>query len=360
MTWARLWRVLLCGVIVVAGCASVPLTQTEVLTALANDTVIPQFRALEQQTAALASAVDDVCGNPSPATLDAAHEQVRTVRYTWSASTPMWFGVVMKRRSWGLIEWPADGDDIESLLANPKMNMTVDDLKRKIAADQRGLGAIEYMLGEPNSPAKVISALGGGRRCAYLTAIAQIVATESAAVTHGWVTDLDDNGPYLATFAEPTEDGVGQVVNDALFLLNAMSDAELGKALGDTGKAPDDSMLLEGAAGLGVADMVAHLDGLRSVLIGGAVAHSRGEADARGLAPLLSDDLVTRLDTAFDAATEALESIDGPLRAAIAERPASVSAARGRLQEVQRLVATEVVSELGVTIGFSDADGDSG
>ena len=44
---------------------------------------------------------------------------------------------------------------------------------------------------------------------------------------------------------------------------------------------------------------------------------------------------------------------------AAADSPESVAAARDAIKAIRITVATEVVGRLGVTIGFSDADGDS-
>ena len=64
------------------------------------------------------------------------------------------------------------------------------------------------------------------------------------------------------------------------------------------------------------------------------------------LEPLLGDDLAERLDDEIDAADEAFESGD-------------LDEGRELAAEVEATLATEVAARLDVTIGFSDADGDS-
>ena len=100
-------------------------------------------------------------------------------------------------------------------------------------------------------------------------------------------------------------------------------------------------------------DLRHRLMGLRSVLVGA------GESRA-GLSPLLGDDLSERLEAQLEVALGAVDAIGPPLRQA-ATRPGSregVIAARDAIKTVQITVGTEVVSRLGVVIGFSDADGD--
>ena len=141
-------------------------------------------------------------------------------------------------------------------------------------------------------------------------------------------------------------------MNDSLFLLEAITDLELGAAIGAMDREPDPEAIDEGAAAAGVEDLTARLDGVRAVLVG-------NEAGGEGLAPLLGDGIAGRLRDQLSAARAAVGAVDPPLRTASAESPAAVAAARDAIKAVQITVATEVVSHLGVTIGFSDADGDS-
>ena len=61
----------------------------------------------------------------------------------------------------------------------------------------------------------------------------------------------------------------------------------------------------------------------------------------------------------FEAVLQAIGGLDGSLRAAVVEQPRQVRAVYDRLDELRRTLDTEVVSLLGVSVGFSDTDGDS-
>ncbi len=80
------------------------------------------------------------------------------------------------------------------------------------------------------------------------------------------------------------------------------------------------------------ADRVGQLAGLREVAV--------------ALGPLLGDELGARLLAEIDAAGSAYRAGD-------------VAEGRTRAKEVERTLAADVAGRLGVTIGFSDADGDS-
>ena len=62
---------------------------------------------------------------------------------------------------------------------------------------------------------------------------------------------------------------------------------------------------------------------------------------------------------AIDACRDAVEAFDGSLESAIVSDPAVVRAVYDSFKELQRVLNTEVVSLLGVSVGFSDTDGDS-
>ncbi len=353
---SRLVALALGPVLVLAGCGDDAPDRAEVLSELAGNTIVPSLEAVVADTDELESATATLCESPSLETLDAAHAALAEARGTWSTSEPMWVGPVMERRSWAVIDWPIDAADVEALIADETVELDIERLSRRIAADQRGMGAIEYILGSPADTTDTLAALQDARRCQYLTGVSTVVAAEARVLPADWTIGFEDDGPWIETFVDPDEDGLDQLVNDALFLLEAMADGELGSALGDMGGEPDLDAIVEGPRGLAASDLAGHLTGLRLVLVGGTV----DGAPTDGLGPLLGDDLTERLTAAFDRADTTVAAIDGPLVETVEDDPALAESARRAITEIQTLVATEVVSRLGVTIGFSDADGDSG
>lgn len=345
----RLIAVLATVVMLGAGCGSTP-AREEVLAELANETIVPGYQDLAADTAALTRATEALCTNPDASGVVAARAALTEARATWSFTEAMWVGPVMDRRSWAVIDWPIAPDEIEELIADTSIELDNERLARRIGADQRGLAAIEYVLGENDDT--VVDQLSDERRCAYLTGVAKVAADEAALLPVDWTVDFNDGGPYLDAFPQADEGTLDMLVNDSLFLLEAMTDAELGRALGVTGSEANDAGITEGPLGLGLMDLRHHLDGLQLVLV--------GNETMTGLGPLLGEDLAQRLAQQFDAAHLALDGVDGPLRLAVIDQPTEVAEARDAMKAIQVTVATEVVSRLGVTIGFSDADGDTG
>ena len=130
---------------VLAGCSSGP-DRSEVLTVTASEIVVPAFDAFEADVDVLSKAVDGFCA--APAENSAAEGRAATVdaRAAWAYTEVMWVGPVMERRSWARVDWPIVAEEIEELLADTSIELDLDRIGSRIGADQRGLGAVEYLI----------------------------------------------------------------------------------------------------------------------------------------------------------------------------------------------------------------------
>ena len=341
----QLTGVLVTVVLLLSSCAGT--SRNDVLRDLATDEIVPLYDDLAFSTARLKLATIELCESSNATALDETRAALGDARRAWSRSEAAWVGPVMARRSWAVVDWPIAADEIDALLADASTELDIERIGKSIGADQRGLGALEYLLGRPSASPDLTD-----RRCTYMIAVAQVIATEADLLLGDWTIGFEDGKPYNEQLADAGTTALDTLVNDSLFLLEDVADRELGAALGLMGRDAAIGEILEGGAGLGASDIEQHLLGLRTVLLG-----SSGDG---GLAPLLSDDIASRLDNQLQIAEEAVRMIDSPLRTAVANDPDAVHALRDAVKEIQKTVATEVVSHLGVTIGFSDADGDTG
>ena len=346
--------------LVAAGCSgSSGTSRDKALRDLAADTIIPAYEQLAMSAHQLNITLLNLCPPVGVPTLDGVEQAqnfLADARRNWSYAEAMRVGPATNRRSWNYIDWPINTDDIENLIAGDipgdPFALNQENLTQRVGSDQRGLRAIEYMLGDPDDPTLAFGNLDNPNRCAYLTAVAGVIATEVETILSHWETGEGQDPPFREAIGQPATMSLDVLVEDALYLLEAITDMELGPAIGRTGTA-DPNAIEEGPAGLGLADMTAHLAGLRAVFIGDG-------QDKTGLSALLGGDLTDRLTSQLDAADAALAAIDSDtLTAAATGNPAVVEAAFGAIKAVQVTVNTEVVSQLGVTIGFSDQDGDS-
>ncbi|MCU1361602.1 MAG: Peptidase Imelysin, partial [Ilumatobacteraceae bacterium] len=329
--------------------------RSEVVGSLADDVAVPAFTELAQLAGALHASTEALCTEPTPAAVDATRTALAEARASWRRSEAVWVGPVMDRRSWSLIDWPVVPNEIEAMLADATIGpLDATYLSKSIGAALRGLGAIEYIVfgGGDDTPA----ALADPRRCQYLDGLTQVVADEADALLTLWTTGDGTTGPYRDELAGTTDqmsatDSVDALVNSMLSRLEGSVNRELGKSLGLGNGPADTTGIIEGPGGFGVADQAARADGVRLVLL--------GPDGTSGLSPLLHSDLRYRLASQFVTLDAALDAISAPLVAAVDSDPAAVQAAYDAYSALRVTVSTELVSALGVTVSFSDADGDS-
>jgi predicted lipoprotein len=324
----------------------------DVLGALADDVAVPMFDELADDATTLYTSATALCTQPSDPGLAAVQDALADTRSAWRRSEAVWVGPVMDRRSWALVDWPADPAAIEELLAGSSGPLDADHLATSVSAGVRGLGAIEHVVFASDA----VSALADLRRCEYLVGLTDVVAAEAATVLSLWTTGDDEGVTFRDELAGRTDrmsatDSIDQLVNSMLTRLEGSVNRELGRALGLGSGEADASGIVEGPGGFGIDDQRARAAGIRAVLL--------GPDGTSGLAPLLDDDLRARLTDQFDAVDAALGRLDPPLLDAVSDDRAGVEAVRDAYADLRITVSTELVSALGVTVSFSDADGDS-
>ena len=268
------------------------------------------------------------------------------------ASEALWFGPVMDRWSRSLLDWsPTDVDGVEQLLAQ-STSLTAEEVSQSLASNQRGFGAIEYGLFHGD----VLAALAGSQsRCSSLLALTSVAQEEAAAILAEWVEGAGRSAPYQSYFTSRSNPGllesaaVAELVRTQVFLIRDIVDMLLASALGLRDEAADLSTIPGNTADNGLQDLRYEIQGMQVVYAGAG-------PNALGISALvrpLSEDNDQRLREQFAAAIAAIESVDGSLRVAITDRPESVNGVYERLDDLLRTMATELVSLLGVSVGFT-------
>jgi len=265
------------------------------------------LEALPEVAAAATAAVQTACASGEKADFDAAAEDVAAAQTRWHEAEAFWVGPATDLRSNSIVDWPANAQDVDDLVAAEEpATIDVNYLAAYVGADTRGYGAVLTLLEQ---------APLDERQCDYANAATALAESGIDAVTAAW-TDPDDGEPYRDELADP-EVGIDAVVNHLLALL-ANKDA---------------------------ANLEARSNSVEDLLFG-------PEGDS-GLSALLDDDLTAQLRSETDELIAATK--DG--EAAADDEPSE--AALAAMNELRATVATQVVAELGVTVTFSDADGDS-
>lgn len=322
---------------------------------LAHVIAVPEFQRVSSDLDALEDAVTALCEAPDAPRLEAAQAAWRDARASWIATTPYWFGPVTERRARTRLDWGmVDYTRIETTIAQ-RDSTSAEDAREFLPATVRGLGAIEHLLFGDPSDLTVIE-LEAGPRCEYLVAITQVAAAEGRAVSDDWTNGYAERLAGEADASLSVDDAVNFTVGTQVHLLRRLADMEIGPALGTTSPDP----IIEAIPGDGAAhdteDYRRQVGSIESIYLG-------PDADGSGLTRLVrarSADADERVRAALEDATGALAEVDGSLKDAAMARTPEILRVYQTLKALQLVWNTEVVSLLGVTVGFSDADGDSG
>ena len=353
-------RVLLLTLLSVAvGCTGGGPSDKDVLISLTDQVVVPAYQEASANAASLDQAVTALCSDPSEASLEAARQAWRSARAAWMRSRAAGFGPVMDRRSASILDWsPTDTAGIDASISDPTFAINADHIRNAVSADRRGFGAMEHLL-FAKDPLALLSSSPSA--CTYLTSLSQAARWETDAILADWTTGGDLGSPYQEYFTDRADlsvlpsDGVEEVVRVQVFMIRDIVQLRMAPALGLRGEESDLTAIPGNAAGNGLADLRNELLGMQKIYEGAG----GNELGISHLVTPLSGETDQRVREQLSAAIGAVDEVQGPLRDAIGERPEKVTALYDRLHNLQRTMATEVVSLLGVSVGFSDTDGDA-
>ncbi len=346
--------------VVFVGCGSDAADEQEVVISLTESVIVPGYEAAAAASTELRSTIEALCAQPSEDALGNAQQEWRDSRATWKRTEATWFGPVMDRRSVGLMDWPEiEPDRIEAMLANSPAT-SEDAVRDGLASTQRGFGAVEYLLFQTDA-LDLLSGPSSGR-CEYLVALGRVIESEANAVSKAWAQGGEGFPAYSEYFTGRsnvslvTSEATAEVVRTQVFLVRTLVDMRLAPALGLREGGPDLSAIPGGGGRNALSDLRNQVLGMRGMYLGA------GDPDGLGISDIvrgLSGDADERMREQFAAALDAIDAVTLPLRTAVVEQPERVRAVHDRLAELQRTLNTEVVSLLGVSVGFSDTDGDS-
>lgn len=263
-----------------AGCGESGPSRADVVGASTSEIVPGRYADTATRADGVVDAVDTWCDGGDPALVA---EAVASARGAWVELRPFSFGPANDRRSMFVIDPQVRTIDVDAL-GEDGQDVDAQSLRELAGADQRGWGAVEHLATGENTD----------RRCDYARGAAELSATELGLLADDWTT----YGPSLAA-TDAADVALRNIVSESIFAAQMAVDE------------PDPVLDTH------------RLNGIRLAIL--------GDGPTEGIAPLLTDDLVDRLDGELDA---------------------------GDAMAVQITISTDVVGELGTTVNFSDADGD--
>jgi hypothetical protein len=358
----RLFWIFALSIIVLTGCqpdeedlVEDTLFSTQ-LAALESGVITPALVEMDVKATVLEEAILNFTGAPNPNTLTAAREALREARIAYQSVSMLRFGpgetLDLQAR---VNTFPADTVAIENLIQNGTPPAGTQN-------DEIGFAAIEWLLYGYGNEADVLNAYTTAavtqERISYLNTTVNVLVALLAEHKAAW-----DNG-YRNTFRTATGasagSGMSMYVNGLVKDYETLKREKVALPLGLLTLGiplPDKTEAYHAGYSLELAK--AHLDACRHAFTGG---------EGTGL-----DDLLDELDAfhspsnqtlsnailnQLDAGEAGLNTLSDPLSGQIESDPALVEAAYDELQAAVVLLKADMPSALGISITFTDNDGD--
>lgn len=321
------------------------------LQTLANDVSLPAYAESRARAQGLSTALHALVDEVSAPNLRAAQQAWREARVAWKETEAFNLGpAVDLRTSVTVDQWPVEQAHLETELAGTAA--LTEAYVASLGANRKGFHALEYLLFVPAAEAEALALLSEGagaeRRKAFLLALAAQVEHPLQELETRW------SEGYAQSLSTPGEAypslkaAVDAYVNEAVFVSELIVSKKLGKPLGlSSGGEAQPALEESGWSDHSVADMAANLRSLRHVY--------------EGLSPLVAKaapDTDASVQQLLANAQARVNDIPLPYRTALVEQRAAVETAYAATNQLKRILATEVVSALGVTLKFNDNDGD--
>jgi predicted lipoprotein len=297
-----------------------PTDRVSVITGVATRVIAPAYRSF-------ASAAAELEATTATCSLERSRTAWREARLAYMKTLPAQ-GLAPSREQrlpQAVDFWPADPAGIEAFVAGPGP-FTVE-VVADLGARLRGFHALEILL------------FGQGffdeGRCKVANLVSVLIRRAADGVAAAW----DKLAPGFGT----QDRALAEVVSTATQAISFVEGEMLGMPYGLRRGATVNPALVRGRNTL--ADAAAAMDGTAEVI------------DV-GVLPLLTPELAGRVKTSLIAAQEAVEGVPTPLEIAVVNARPKVLAGTQACKVTEQLMATEVVSVLGITLNFNPNDGD--
>ena len=330
------------------------------LTNYSSQLIVPGFRELSEKTAQLRIRLVFLDNGYQPTAADvlSAREALREASLAWQAVSSYEFGPAEQQmlRS-NLNIYPTSTDKIEG-----NIKAGAYDLNAAVNLSAKGFPALDYLLYDGGTPEAVAAKFAASStRGSYAMAVAVQMQKLTEAAYNGWL-----GGGYTGTFQQATGTAVGSSVANLVNQLNADIDMTKRYKVGIPGgrftAGTPQPMQAESPYGnLSLELLKRNVQADKNLFLGQA-----GTTNSLGLDDYLTHvkaqyngkPLAGVIEQQFDAVLTAIDAVPGPLTQAVTSQPATVTKVYDEFQKLIVLTKTDMPSALGVSITYTDNDGD--
>ena len=335
--------------------ATADLDRRAVVAGIVETVILPRHRELLHEAETLEAAVAQFAAQPTVETLAAAQAQWRSTAVAWAHVEP--FSLRFTMLAVGQIKkWPINTKFIEQFIAE---ETTIDEpFIASIGATAKGLGAIEYLLFNPTLTAEelVTALVAAPPRLAYLDALAQNLSIAASELYALWSPEGENRAQQLidADFSENDVQGsVSMLANELIVLLETMVKTKVEYPLRGVLADPQPQAVESPYAGYSWPLLIANLRAVQQIFHAGLGDY----LDQMAVSPR-TPTLAAAIDAQIEATIAAIEALPLPLEVAVLADPLPVRAVRDQIKAILVLVKVDMANQLGITVTFSDNDGD--
>ncbi len=337
---------------------------------IGSNLIVPSYNNLKITTAALQTAVQDFNNNTDSSHLVVVQNAWKDAVNAWKSCESFTFGFEADSMLSDNIDyWPANGPVIETeisgtaILSQTHINTS--------GSSRKGFSAIEYLIfdkvnGDASLVTNYTTAANASRRKDYLKALADNIKSKSESCYNSWAT-----GGYLATFQSSTGTDItsstGIVLNQMIVTLEVVINNKIGYPLGmKTSGAIQPNSVEAPLSDASLAMIRNNVKALENTFLGKSFSLNGTGADNSGFDDYLNyagaqyngGKLTDAINAQFADFYSKLDAIPPPLQHAVASNKTQVTAAYNSLKQLLVLMKADMASSLGITITFSDNDGD--
>ena len=339
----------------------------DMLASIGTQVILPLHQEFASRTGRLAAITQQFEREPTLETLQQAQEEWRAASVLWQQAAIFRIGrMALVLHSPIDNRIPAAVNLIEATIAGS--DRIDPESVVSLGSSATGLAASEYLLfGSKQTPEQVLAAFTDGeagiRRRQYLAASTALLQQQASTLLNYWLPGSDG---YLDTFTDADDpsdvrESISMLANAMIASLETVVQMDMGVPLGITTGTLSPELTRAPYSGDGLAYLDGYFDGLWAAFTG-----ERTDEAQLGL-----DDYLDLLGAGYDGVLlsqiirdqmvrirESIEAVDLPLRQAIENDYASVARIFQESRVLLTMLKADMVSQLGLTITFSDNDGD--
>ncbi len=328
------------------------------LDALVTETILPLHQTLAQEAATLETAGATFQGNPTAENLVAFQAAWQATSIAYEHVQLYSFQRVMPYMT-QLDSAPPNIPFIEGYVDLEEPGTIDAAFVEFLGSSSKGLPALEYFIFAEGA---LTSLTEVQNRRDYAAALAVDVRRVADLLVDEWTPGNDGYGDrFLSADDEPANvrGSVSMLTNEMIAELEDVARFWLGGPLGyRDGGEPMPELVEAPYSSTSVAKLIANVESFQVALNGSGDAPALADyLDFLG-AELDGEPLSDVLNAQATTVIEALEAIEGPLSVAVVEDTDTVQAAYDEAVTLLRLVKTDAANQLGITVTFSDNDGD--